>query len=292
MNDGRDSNNWRESVGQGKPEMSESNLSPEWENVVSQNPYLFAYGGGNYFGKKNSDEVPFAEKNVTVFCEDFRNIRSGALIYGMLSVENENKGHSLVLVLKQISNAAGAKERGGYPYTLFFDPGKEVWKKAGGNGALIIDKTLQDPELSGLLYVNVPKTFNAQGDWVAKNSDGTNGTEASNADILNISENFAKVIKKLRESTDWPHPDTSNQNSEAITEIRNYLNSGSKGASERVTGPDKSTILKEMPLPSQMALSISQMDQASLHQKTFLIGDGDPYKMNSFNLKFAWDSRE
>ncbi|MBI2657199.1 hypothetical protein HYX08_00725 [Candidatus Woesearchaeota archaeon] len=108
-------------------------------NELINDARILAYGGIAYVERWRIGNWP----NIPLGAfQDFYGLESDNISFGV----GELKGKRFI-ILRQNQNI---KDRGGVPYTLLFDPGEAVWKKANHNAALIIRNILNDQELRHL----------------------------------------------------------------------------------------------------------------------------------------------
>lgn len=99
---------------------------------------LFAYGGTRYEVRNRIGEWP-ADFGATSAFEDLHALPAGgALTYGV------GLRPSPALIIRQRQNET---DRGGYAYTIFLDPGDELWRRFEWNGASLLQAARADDTL-------------------------------------------------------------------------------------------------------------------------------------------------
>jgi hypothetical protein len=105
---------------------------------------LLAYGGTSYSERKRLGNWPVADYAAM---GDRYALADGALSYGVGLA-----GGSPFLIARLIQNEA---RRGGYPYTLLFDPGQAAWLRFEWNGAALLMSLLNDERTRASLFDDV-----------------------------------------------------------------------------------------------------------------------------------------
>jgi hypothetical protein len=105
---------------------------------------ILAYGGNKYAERVRVGRWPTIECGVM---SDRYAARDGAISFGV----GLTGGHPF-LILRQIQDS---HQRGGYPYTVLLDPGREGWERIGWNGALLARNLLADTEMAEIILHRV-----------------------------------------------------------------------------------------------------------------------------------------
>jgi len=105
---------------------------------------ILAYGGISYSERVRVGRWPAIEYGAM---GDRYAAREQPLSFGVGVV-----GGPPFVILRQIQDPG---RRGGYPYTLLLDPGREAWEKVHWNGALLVKELLADPEMADILLRRV-----------------------------------------------------------------------------------------------------------------------------------------
>ena len=105
---------------------------------------ILAYGGNSYSERARVGRWPAIECGAM---GDRYAAQEEAISFGVGLT-----GGIPFLILRQLQDS---RRRGGYPYTVLVDPGREVWEKVGWNGALLAKQLLADPEMAEMLLRRV-----------------------------------------------------------------------------------------------------------------------------------------
>lgn len=170
----------------------------------------------------------------------------------------QKKDKKFVIVRELVNREA----RSGYAYTLLFDPGKEVWQKAGWNGALIVKNLYGDPVLRQFLIDRL---------WQFRENI-PNDQEMNNF--------FSRLLQ-----TNWKITPVEN------TELsRIWLEAGENMTQTDIQSAglalEKSQIKK--PSPGQIAQALESIPIETRKKVTFLFGGG-LVQGGGFGSKVIWD---
>lgn len=129
----------------GRPQIKQVEIKDE----VSEKAFeLMAYGGTAYMQRARHGIWPSIPDGTL---QDLYSLPKGVLCFGA-----GEKGGKRFLILKERQHAGS---RGGYPYTVLLDPGKEVRQKSNFNDAVIIRNILADPVLKNYLFNEPERAF-------------------------------------------------------------------------------------------------------------------------------------
>ena len=105
---------------------------------------ILAYGGNSYSERVRVGRWPAIERGAM---GDRYATSEQALSFGVGLT-----GGLPFLILRQIQDS---RQRGGYPYTVLLDPGREVWEKVGWNGASLVKDLLNNADMAEILLRRV-----------------------------------------------------------------------------------------------------------------------------------------
>lgn len=221
---------------------------------------LIAHGGTRFeqrtrWGKwerkyTNPEKTKWEDSPNTGFMED----DYGAWAGDKLSFGVGEWGINKLLVFRIRQNV---QNRGGYPYTLLIDPGEAVWRRAGNNGAAIIQKIMEDEELYGRLMERIEELPIPGGD-VAKL----------------FRERFALVDLTVEGKPDKKFADLFKQ--------------ADQGQDVVVVGKD---FMAEKPDPKEIAAKLASIPEELRKHVNFIFGGGRAHA-RACDFKIVWDPRK
>lgn len=224
-------------------------LTPDQRELakLQRNPGIYAYGGNAFTTRHILGDWPQTIPEGAL--SDKYGISSQRTAYGV-----GETAYRKFLIYRTVQNPSN---RGGYAYTLLIDPGEPVWRLCKGNGAALLLKILEDPEIQKYL--------------------------------LDKPENVGKklmdaLVEKLKQSDLSVEPELN----PITNQVRDFF--AKTAAPEPIIVVGTNTI-KERPNIEDFAHAVAAVSPELRENATWLIGGGE-VSGQALGAKLVWDPKK